>query len=234
MRRQDHSLTPEQIEVIRWIASLGAVTAEALALRLGVSETSARMRLSSIRRRGLLARERPLAKSPALFAVTRAGLQACGIRGIKPCGITAPVAHHLIVCAAVAAALEGCYPDHRLIGERELRRDERDCGRLLASAVLGPARPNRSSIHCPDMVLWPSVPGDAPVAVEVELTIKSAGWLEDICRAWARCRSIEGVLYLAPPDVERALDRAIEKTRAQEQVVVVPLDALLSSANKPS
>lgn len=233
MRRQDHPPTPEQIEVIRWTASLGAVTAEALALRLGVTPASARARLSVVQRRGLLARERPLADFPALFTVTRAGLRAADIRGIGPCGISSGGAHHLIVCAEAAAALERCYPDHRLIGEHELRRDERDCGRPLASAVLGSVGPEPSRKHCPDLVLWPRDANGAPVAVEVELTVKRPRRLAEICRAWARCRSVAGVLYLASPAVERALRRAIEETRAHESVVVVPLNTVLTS-NQPS
>ncbi|HZL47813.1 MAG TPA: hypothetical protein VFC30_02240, partial [Solirubrobacteraceae bacterium] len=65
-----------------------------------------------------------------------------------------------------------------------------------------------------------------PIPVEVELTIKAPRRLLDICRAWARCRCVAGVLYLAPPEVERALHRAIDQTEAGERIVVVSLDAL--------
>jgi hypothetical protein len=69
-----------------------------------------------------------------------------------------------------------------------------------------------------------------PVAVEVELTIKAPRRLVEICRAWARCRRVAGVLYLAPAtlpaDVERALSRAVAEARACEEVIVVPLSAL--------
>src|SRR6202035_3264491 len=217
MRRQDHRLTPEQIDLVHWNASLGAVTAEALSLRLGITMASARGRLSSAQRRGLIARA-PLG-SPALFTVTRAGLRAAQVHGIDPVRVSPGGANHSIVCASVAAALERCYPDHRLIGEHELRRDERDCGRALASAVLGWTGSEASCKHSPDLVLWPSDGDGAPVAIEVELTIKGRRRLAGICRAWARCRSIAGVVYLAPPDVERALKRAIEEARAWEHVV---------------
>jgi hypothetical protein len=129
-----------------------------------------------------------------------------------------------------AAALERCYPDHRLIGERELRRDERDLGHPLASTVLGFAGSHAGRTHRPDLVLLPNDGGGLPVAVEVELTIKAPRRLADICRAWARCSSVAGVLYLAPDRVQRALERAIDQTRACEQIVVVPLEGLLPSA----
>jgi hypothetical protein len=82
-------------------------------------------------------------------------------------------------------------------------------------------------MHRPDLVLWSSSPGlGNPIAVEVELTIKAPRRLEEICRAWARAREVSGVLYLAPPPVERALQRAIERANAAERIVVVSLDSL--------
>jgi hypothetical protein len=227
MSRHDHPPTPEQIEIVRWAASLGAITAEALALRLDITPASARARLAVAQRRGLLARDRPLTGGSALFTVTRPGLRACGTRGIDPCRIAPTCAHHLTVCAGAAAVLERCYCDHRLMGERELRRDERERGRPLASAQLGSRYGWEGRLHRPDLVLWPRVPhGGLPVAVEVELTVKAPRRLVEICRAWARCRAVAGVLYLAPAVVGRALTRAIAETRASEQIAVVPLDAL--------
>lgn len=229
MRKQVHPLTAEQLDIVRWTASLGAVTAEALALRLGVSTVSARGRLSVLQRRGLLSRQKLLVDAPALFTVTGAGLRAVDARGIKRCVPSAGGANHLTVCAVVAAALERCYPDYRLIGERELRRDERDRGRPLASAAFGWTATGAGRSHYPDLVLSPSDGDGLPVAVEVELTIKGPGRLAEICRAWARCRHVAGVLYLATDLVQRPLERAIEETRASEQVVVVPLNALPAS-----
>lgn len=64
------------------------------------------------------------------------------------------------------------------------------------------------------------------MAVEVELTVKAPERLEEICRGWARARWVSGVLYLASPDAQRAVERAIHRTQAHERVVVVPLEAL--------
>jgi hypothetical protein len=188
--------------------------------------------MAAARRAGLLSRERPLAGEPALFGATRAGLRACGVHGIDACRVTASNAHHLIVCAAVAAALERCYPDHRVSGEHELRRDEREHDGPLASAQLGWLHARGTGRHRPDLVLWPSVATrELPVAVEVELTIKAHRRLVDICHAWARSRTVAGVLYFAPSDVERALSRAIERARASECVVVLGLDCLPGVGN---
>lgn len=228
MRQQDRPPTPEQIEIARWTATLGAVTAEALAQRTGVSVASARAKLVAARRRKLLASARPLSGRPMLFTTTRAGLRTCQTRDIDVCRVSSSNANHLIMCAATAAVLERRYPHHRLIGERELRRDERERGHPLASVKLATSHGLHGRLHCPDLVLYPhDLDGGLPLAVEVELTIKSPERLIEICRAWARCRTIAGVIYFAPEDVQRALWRAVAKVRAFEQVVIVPLDSLL-------
>lgn len=218
---------PERIAIVRWAAGLGAITAEALADRLDVTVASARARLLAAERGGLLERRRPLTGHPALYTATRCGLRAADVSGLDPCRVSPSSALHLIECARVAAALERCYPDHRVQGERELRGEEREHGGALAGAQLGAGRRGEARRHCPDLVLWPSGPeGGLPVAVEVELTVKAPERLEEICRGWARARWVAGVLYLASPDAERALERAIQRAQAQERVVVVPLQAL--------
>jgi hypothetical protein len=228
---------PERIELVRWAAGLGAITAEALADRLEVTVASARARLLAAERERLLRRHRPLTGRPALYTVTRAGLHRADVHGLDPCRVSASGVLHLIECARVAAALARCYPDHRVPGERDLRREERECHRALARAELGAGRHGeRSQVgrrrHRPDLVLWPHRPaGGLPVAVEVELTVKAPERLAAICQAWARARCVAGVLYLAPPEVQRAVQRAIEKAQAHERVVVVPLDALPSEGS---
>lgn len=227
MSHQSHPASPGQVEIVRWAASLGAITAQALAMRTGITISSARARLSVAQRSGLLSRVCPLAGQPALFTLTRAGLRVGGARGIQMCGVSPSNANHLAACAVAAAALERCYPCHRLIGERELRRDEREHGCPLASAQLGSLGGREARLHRPDLVLWPrDAKAGLPVAVEVELTVKAPRRLVDICRAWARCRIVAGVLYLAPAEVERALSRAIGEAHADQQVVVVPLGSL--------
>jgi hypothetical protein len=227
----------ERIALVRWTAGLGAITAEALAEHLEISVASARGRLRAAEAKRLLGRCHPLTGHPALYAATRIGLRAADANGLDPCNVSASNALHLIECAHAAASLEHCYPDHRVQGERELRAEEREHGCALASAELGVGtRGDRSEIqhprfgqrlHRPDLVLWPTDPdGGLPVAVEVELTVKAPGRLAAICRAWARARCVAGVLYLAPPEVGRAVQRAIDLAQAHERVVVVPLDAL--------
>jgi hypothetical protein len=207
---------------------MGAVTAEAVALRQRTTVAAARSRLVAAAGDGLLSGRRPLVGQPTLYAITRAGVDAAGLRGLGPCRVSASNALHLIVCARAAVALELSYPDHRLLGERELRRLEAENGAPVASARLPRGPAGTPALHRPDLVLLPANGDRRPVAVEVELTVKAPRRLAGICSAWARSRDVAGVLYLAPPDVRRALARAIAKAHAGERIVVAPLDALVA------
>lgn len=223
--------TTTSIDLIRWTARMGAVTAEALAERHGTTPARARARLLAERRAGRLAHTRPLHGQPALYTATRAGLRQAGAGPLGVCRVSASNALHLITCASVAVALEQRHPDHRLAGERELRRAENDQRRPLASARLGLGPDGEARLHRPDLVLWPRRgPSALPVAIEVELTIKAPRRLAALCQAWARCRLVAGVVYYAPPDVARALDRAVACVSAHESIVVVPLDAVLRAS----
>jgi hypothetical protein len=219
--------SPDRAALLRWTARIGAVTAEALAQLESVSLASARARLGAAERDRLLSRHHHLAGYPALYTATRHGLRAAGLTGIDQCRVSAANSRHLIVCAQVAAALGRRYPEHQVLGERELRREEREQGVRLASALLGRGPDGSSLLHRPDLVLWPAASDHAlPVAVEVELTRKAQRRLAGICRAWARSRCVSGVVYLAAPGVERVLRRAIDHAQAGERVSVVPLEAL--------
>jgi hypothetical protein len=229
--------TPERKAIMQWTARMGAVTDEALADRLDTTVASARGRLQVLQKAGWLSRKRPLAGRPALYTATRAGLRVAALQGLDPCRVSASNANHLIECAWVAAALERCYPDHLVLGERELRRDERERGIPLASARLGIAPDGGPLLHRPDLVLWPEEGADEdgredgredglPIPVEVELTVKAPKRLTEICRAWARARCVAGVLYLAAPEVRSALNRAVDQAQAGERIAVLGLDAV--------
>ncbi len=176
--------SPEREALVQWVASLGAVTVEALALRLDVSPASARGRLHAASRAGLLAVHRV---GPVLFTVTPAGLRACCQPGLDVCRVSPASARHLAVCARVAAALERCYPECSVLGERPLRLQERGVG-ALASARVGLTPGGEPALHRPDLVLWPlhSELG-LPVAVEVELTVKAPARLLEILSRVGAC-----------------------------------------------
>jgi transcriptional regulator with XRE-family HTH domain len=104
--------------------------------------------------------------------------------------------------------------------------------RRLASVDI--RRHSETRSHFPDIVIWPPAePGESPplpIAVEVELTMKSKEELVAICRAWARCRHIEAVLYFAETvNIENRLLDTIERLKAEEMIVVNPLSEIVKS-----
>ncbi|HSZ13460.1 MAG TPA: hypothetical protein VK790_05450 [Solirubrobacteraceae bacterium] len=221
--------SPELLDMLRWTVRLGAITAPALAEHGGWALASARARLSAAERAGLLRSRRMLADAPSLYTATRAGVRVSGLHGYEPPRVSVTGAAHAIACARVAAALEHAYPDHRLMGEQELRRAEHEAGAALASARLDRRRHGAPMMHRPDLVLWPRDPQEPlPVAVEVELTIKAPRRLLEICTAWARCHCVAGTLYLAAPEVQGPLERAIGRADAGERIALVGLDAIAS------
>ena len=219
----------ERLRLIRWTARIGAVTAEALAEREQWTLASARARLLGAERVGLLSRHRPLIGQPALYTVTRAGLRAAGLRGLDPMSVSAANARHAIVCVSTAVLLERAYADNWVMGERELRREERECRAPMASATLRDSAHGMPLLHRPDLVLWAKVDQRPPVAVEVELTVKAPRRLLEICRAWARCRCVSGVLYLASAEVRGPLERAVARAQAGDRIVLLPLEVITSS-----
>lgn len=227
MMGKGNTCSAEQLAILSWTVRLGAVTAEALARRDACSLASARGRLAALVRAGLVSRRQLLAGGPALYTVTRAGLRASGVRGLEASCVSVAGAPHAIATAAVAAALERAYPDHGVMGERELRLHEREAGSHLASACLRDGPDGKPLLHRPDLVLWPRDTRERlPVAVEVELTVKAPARLLEICRAWARCRCVAGTIYLAAEDVRRPLARAIARAQGGDRIVLLELDAL--------
>lgn len=219
----------ERQEMLVFAARLGAITADALSVRLGVSRASASARLAAAARAGLLHGSRPLHGRPTLYSATVAGIRFAGESGLGVCAVSTANAEHLIACAEVAAALQRLCPELVLAGERELRRDEQSCGGPLASARLPGDGPQRPRLHRPDLVLWPAdrrAGGVLPVAIEVELTAKGSRRLQTICRAWARSRLLAGVIYLAPPKLHPLLQRAIAAAGAGERIALLSLAAL--------
>ena len=245
-------LVCRQAAMLAWTAELGAVTPEALAEREDVSAKIASGRLDDAVQRGLLKRESVLVGYSSLYTVTSKGRSlarryAQAGEYVYPKGLRTPVVsikevRHMIACAGVRAALECRYPDHRVIGEIELHRDEREGGRRLASVEIAGAGRRRS--HFPDIVIWPpgtlddpdtpspstsvSAAPALPVAVEVELTTKSREELVENLRAWARCRTIEAVIYFAETrKIEEKLLDLVEELKAEEEIVVNPLSEIL-------
>jgi hypothetical protein len=161
---------------------------------------------------------------PALYVATREGLAWAGIPQVDPARVGVATTRHWALCARLAVVLER-RERYEVWGEPRLRAAEVEAETAIASARLGDLPDGRPRLRRPDLVLFP--PDLAPVAVEVELSVKGARRLEAICRAWARCRIVSEVRYYAPPHVARAVSRAVSAVHARDAIRVLSLDEAL-------
>ena len=230
----------ERAATVAWATGMNAITPEALATRNELSIAAAREHLDEAVRLELMDRQALLVGYSELYTATDYGRRLARkhetiggysyCAGLKKCRVTIGGARHLIACASVAAALERRYPDHRVIGELELRKEEREQQYPLISMTM-PGQTWRR-LHSPDLVIWPpAVPGEPlplPVAIEVELSLKKKEELTAICRGLARARNIEATIYFAGDrKIEEKLFDVIEELRAEETIVVNPLSAIV-------
>jgi hypothetical protein len=228
---------------IAWTTALGAITPEASAERSELSVDAAREGLDEAADLGLLEKHSVLVGYSDLYTATNAGrrlarkhVAAGGYtypQGLRTARVTIKEARHTIACVSVVAALERRYRGHRVIGERELHRDESEQKRRLASVDV--RRYSHRRAHCPDVVIWPpggpGEPEPPPVGVEVELTLKSKEELTAICHGLARgCQTgqIEAALYYAETRKleERLLD-TIDELKVGEMIIVNPLSEII-------
>jgi hypothetical protein len=221
-------VTDRDRSVVAWVAVIGAVSARDVMARFGVGRTVGYRRLAALIDHGLLARARLVYGQPALYIATADGVAFAGLGELEPAPRQRGVGPALgAVCARLAVVLERrerC----EVWGEPRLRAAERQAGEPVASAQRGTLPDGRPRLRRPDLVLFPDAA--LPVAVEVELSVKAAGRLQAICRAWARCRFVSEVRYYAPPHVARAVSRAVSVVHANDAIRILNLEDALKEA----
>jgi hypothetical protein len=222
-------VTDRDRSVVAWVAVIGAVSAQDVMAKFGVGRTVGYRRLAALVDHGLLARARLVYGQPALYVATAGGVAFAGIGELDPARVNEASVRHWALCARLAVVLEQrerC----KVWGEPRLRAAERQTGQPVASAERGTLPDGRPRLRRPDLVLFPRDGTTLPVAVEVELSVKAAGRLQAICRAWARCRLVSEVRYYAPPHVARAVSRAVSVVHAHDAIRILSLDEALKEA----
>lgn len=233
----------ERAAIVAWTTGLSAITAEALAERNELSVAEARECLDEAVRLEVMEKRSILVGYSPLYTATNYGRRLARKHevdggytyplGLKKCTVAIGSARHTIACSSVAAALQRRYPNHRIIGDRELRKEE--CEQKYPLISVDVASYTGRRFHSPDLVIWPPVtPGEPevplPVAVEVELTLKTKEELTEICRAMSFCRHIEAALYYAETTkIEEKLLDVITELKAEDKIVVNPLSEIVGS-----
>ncbi len=210
------------VEIVEWIGRLGAVGVDHVMAHFGISRNSAFRHLTPLVRSGLLTQHRLLFSRPQLYVVTRAGLRWRDLGELGVCQVSAGRFEHTWQIAEVAVTLLAGLPDWRVLSEREILRHERQRRELLASVRVGPGYGDIPAMHRPDLALLS--PHGRVAAIEVELWAKTPARLVTICNGWARARHVDAVYYLASPKAARAVGRAVQKTRAEDWIKVLPLE----------
>ena len=194
---------------------------------LGVGRTAAYRRVAACIDASLLERLDLLRCEPSLLRATRAGLRYAGL-GLPLAVVSPGAVDHWLRCATTAQHLAAEFGADRVLTERELALHERIEGKPIASARLGENPDGSPRLHRPDLAVLPSATYPVsiedwrirrPIAVEVELSPKAPRRLEKILRAWRRAGWVEEVrYYCAPGTTTRAVQRAVDKTRAEQTV----------------
>jgi hypothetical protein len=202
---------------VRFVGAQGAVTIGHVMAALGVGRTAAYRRVAFCIEAGLLERLSLLCDEPAILRATRQGLRYAGL-GLPLAVVSPGSVDHWLRCASMALILGEEFGADRVLSERELMLSERIEERPLFSAKVGELRSGAPRLHRPDLAV---VTAEQPIAIEVELTPKAPRRLEGLMRAWRRAGWIAEVHYYCEPGpTRRAVERAIEKTHAQERVRV--------------
>ena len=186
-------ITERDLAIVQWLSRVRFATAEQVARQFALSERVAYRRLRAGVAEELVWHKQPLVGVPGVYGATNTGAQ---VAKSPLSGSRWDWRHHDHTLAVVdlMIAIGQHYPEAAVQTERE-----------LAAALYAQGLPRGERSHLPDGVLRL---GDRVVALEVELTAKSATRLQAIFRQYARQREYTDVWYYAAPPVFRRLTQA--------------------------
>lgn len=208
------------LELVRFVGRHGLVGMRHVMAELGVGRTAAYRRVAACIEAGLLERLELVRSEPGTLRTTRDGLRYAGL-GLSVAAVSPGAVDHMLRCATVAQLAAKTYGADRILTERELILAELIEGRPIASAKVGIGSRGRARLHRPDLAVRTE---KGTIAIEVELTPKSPGRLEGLIRAWRRemvAGTLAEVHYLcAPGQTRRAVERAVQKARAERIIAI--------------
>jgi len=196
------SITDADRSVLGPLAEHRILIVPQVAMLLGVSEDTATRRLNRLQSAGLIHHEHIFHRMPAAAWITRRGLDAIEHRLPQPRLDLRGYRHDVGVGWLWLAARAGNFGELTdLVADREMRAADARAfvaGKPVQYGVglglLGShGQPQR---HYPDLMLDTS--GGHRVAVELELTAKSARRMARIMTGYASDASVDAVLYLVP------------------------------------
>ncbi len=206
-------------ELVRFVGRHGLVAIRHVMAELGVGRTAAYRRVGACVEAGLLERVDLLRTEPGLLRATREGLRYASL-GLPLAKIGPGTVDHMLRCTSTAHRLGEHFGHDRVRSEREIVLAEQIAGKALASADLGERR-GRIRLHRPDLAVLTE---EGTIAIEVELTPKAPRRLYALIRAW-RWAIGQGPVsevhyHCAPGQTRAAVERAVEKVRAEQFIAI--------------
>ena len=180
-------LTGRDLAMLRYATRHGVCTADQLTRRFFTSNSACWRRLRALEELGLIVRRRTWWQGPQVVLTTPLGAQLAGA-DLPPARLNLPELEHSLALVDLSEQLLDAHPGSQWVTERELRRD---AIRRHRQEGMDP-RPVR--IRTPDGVL---ILGDKRVAIELDLTPKRTEQYEQLLRAYAADRTVQGLWWFA-------------------------------------
>jgi hypothetical protein len=212
-------VSERDLEVLAFIARFGVVPRSAVAVWASTGRSVTLDRERRLREARLIVSHPPLDSTGPLLVATRTGLHLCERTELRPARYSLSTVRHWQLTAQVGARLEAA--GERVLSEREIIAAERLEGDRVYSAKGQFERGH----HRPDLVRLT----DPPEAIEVELTNKAPGRLDERLRSWRWAIGIEEecrvarVIYLCPAPTLRYVERSIDRTATGDLIIALPL-----------
>jgi len=182
-------------DILKWANGFGFATVEQIQRYLGVKKSVVYARVKKLVDAGYFERERVLHGQARIHKVTKQGVLASG-DNILPCGdIRLGTFKHDLALVDLALDLRD-ETGGDFIAQRQIRHDEG----LSGVGQLG---------HIPDGYLY--LEGQKPIAIELELSVKSRARLNSIVNGYGGDLSIKEVWYYTDQaNVKNALVKAAQ------------------------
>ena len=180
------------IDILRWINGFGFASAEHIRQFMEVGKTAAYVRIKKLVEGDYLTRDRILHGQARIHKVTRKSVNATGDNVLPLKYVNLGTFRHDYKLIDLALMLEA-QTGGKFIPERCIRHDEG----LSGVGQLG---------HIPDGYLF--IGDDKPIAVELELSVKSRVRIQEIVNDYGGDLSVKEVWYYTD---NRSVKHAIEK-----------------------
>jgi hypothetical protein len=221
-RRKDgrrERISERDLEVLEFIGRFGVVPRSAVSVWASTGRSVTLDRERRLREARLIVSHPPLDSTGPLLVATRTALRLCGRTELRPARFSLSTVRHWQLTAQVGAQLEAA--GETVLSEREIIAAERLEGERVYSA----GGQFEHGHHRPDLIRL----GERPEAIEVELTNKAPGRLDERLRSWRWAIGIEEeclvarVIYLCPPATLRYVERSIDRTATEDLILALPL-----------